>query len=179
MDDGDPVTGDRMAWAPPGTVPAGTRRDGPPALVLASASPRRRELLARLGLDPEVDPAGLDETPVPGESPVALAERLARAKAAAVAQRHPGAVVLAADTVVEAPDRSVLGQPVDGADAERMLRLLSGTEHRVSPQARPAPTRCRGSAPSSSNGSTATPPPSSACPCVPPHDCWPGPASQP
>lgn len=121
MDDGPPVTGD-----PPGTTP-----DGPPGLVLASASPRRRELLARLGLDPEVDPADVDESPVPGESPVALAERLARAKAAAVAERHPGSVILAADTVVAGPDGSVLGQPADEADALRMLRLLSGGEHQV------------------------------------------------
>lgn len=121
MDDGDPVTGDA-----PDTPP-----DGPPGLVLASASPRRRELLARLGLDPEVDPADVDESPAPGESADALADRLARSKASAVAARHPGAVVLAADTVVEAPDGTVLGQPADDGDAVRMLRLLAGAPHRV------------------------------------------------
>ncbi|MFZ4518693.1 MAG: Maf family protein [Microthrixaceae bacterium] len=99
--------------------------------VLASASPRRRELLARLGVEVEVDPADLDERPRPGERATDLALRLAAAKAATVAARHRGRVVLAADTVVEAPDGAVLGQPVDDGDAVRMLTSLAGAEHHV------------------------------------------------
>ena len=102
-----------------------------PALVLASASPRRLELLAQIGLVPDlIDPAEIDETPQPGETARLLALRLARAKAAAVAQRSPNAFVLAADTVV-AVGRRLLGKPDDAADAARMLALLSGRAHRV------------------------------------------------
>jgi septum formation protein len=97
-----------------------------PGLVLASASPRRRELLARLGLTFRVVPADIDETPLPGERPVALVRRLAAAKAAAVA----GDPVLAADTIVEV-DGTILGKPVDADDARVMLRRLSGRAHHV------------------------------------------------
>jgi septum formation protein len=102
-----------------------------PKLVLASASPRRLELLRQIGLVPEVvDPAEIDETPLEDETARRLALRLARAKAAACAARHPDAFVLAADTVV-AVGRRLLGKPADAADARRMLALLSGRAHRV------------------------------------------------
>jgi len=102
-----------------------------PPLILASASPRRLDLLAQIGLAPDlIDPAEIDETPLPGETARLLALRLARAKAAAVAERRAGAFVLAADTVV-AVGRRLLGKPEDEADAARMLALLSGRAHRV------------------------------------------------
>jgi septum formation protein len=102
-----------------------------PALVLASASPRRIELLALIGITPDrIDPADIDETPTKAEAPPRLAVRLARAKADAVAARHPDAVVLSADTVV-AVGRRLLEKPADAAEAERFLRLLSGRNHRV------------------------------------------------
>jgi septum formation protein len=99
--------------------------------VLASASPRRLELLAQIGLAPDLtDPAEIDETPLQGETARLLAVRLARGKAAAVSERQPGAFVLAADTVV-AVGRRLLGKPDDAAEAARMLALLSGRAHRV------------------------------------------------
>ncbi len=102
-----------------------------PRLVLASASPRRAELLARLGLAPDaIDAADLDESPLPRERPQPYAARLAAAKAATVAARHPGAVVLAADTVVTVGQR-ILPKAEDEATARRCLRLLSGRRHRV------------------------------------------------
>lgn len=100
-------------------------------LVLASRSPRRIELIASLGLEPDVVPADIDETPLPGENPVAYVERLAREKAATVFARvDRTSTVLAADTTVDL-DGQILGQPVDDADARRMLKLLSGRTHRV------------------------------------------------
>lgn len=100
-------------------------------LVLASASPRRLALLARIGIVPDaVDPAAIDETPGKGEPPAAYARRMAAEKAAAVAARHPGALVLAADTVVAA-GRRILPKAEDEAEAQRCLRLLSGRRHRV------------------------------------------------
>ncbi|WP_396593756.1 Maf family protein [Brevundimonas sp. R86498] len=102
-----------------------------PELVLASASPRRIELLALIGITPDrIDPADIDETPLKDETPPRLAVRLARTKAQAVAARAPGAVVIAADTVV-AVGRRLLEKPADAAEAERFLRLLSGRNHRV------------------------------------------------
>jgi septum formation protein len=95
-------------------------------LVLASGSPRRRELLAQLGLFFDVVPADVDETPLPGESPRDLVRRLAVAKATAV----DGDPVLAADTIVEV-DGEILGKPLDAADARRMLGRLSGRSHHV------------------------------------------------
>jgi septum formation protein len=100
-------------------------------LVLASASPRRRDLLARLGVVPvAVDPADLDEAVQRGEQPRPHAERLAREKALLVASRHPGAIVLAADTVVAA-GRRILPKAEDEATARTCLALLSGRRHRV------------------------------------------------
>jgi septum formation protein len=100
-------------------------------LVLASASPRRLELLRQVGLTPDtIDPAGLDETPHRGELPPAHAIRLAEAKARAVMPRHPGAYILAADTVV-ACGRRILPKTEDEASARSCLELLSGRRHRV------------------------------------------------
>src|SRR3984957_17845558 len=102
-----------------------------PPLVLASASPRRLELLRQIGIVPDtVDPAEIDETPLARELPVAHVARLARAKAEAVRPRHPGAFILAADTVV-ACGRRILGKPDDEAAARRCLALLSGRRDRV------------------------------------------------
>ena len=99
-------------------------------LVLASASPRRQELLRNAGISFTVQPADIDETPLPGEPPQACAERLAREKALAVWRTRPKDVVLGADTIVVV-DEMILGKPVDAEDAARMLRLLSGRVHRV------------------------------------------------
>lgn len=100
-------------------------------LVLASASPRRLDLLRQIGIEPDiVDPADIDETPLPGELPRLHAARLARAKAETVRLRHPGALILAADTVV-ACGRRILGKPETEAEARRFLTLLSGRRHRV------------------------------------------------
>lgn len=102
-----------------------------PALVLASSSPRRRDLLAQIGIVPAaVDPADIDETPHKDELAPPHALRLACAKAEVVAARHPGAVVLAADTVV-AVGRRILPKTEDEAAARRCLELLSGRRHRV------------------------------------------------
>ena len=102
-----------------------------PPLVLASASPRRLDLLRQVGLEPaEIDPADIDETPGPGEAPRSYALRMAKAKLAAVACRHPGAVVLAADSVVVC-GRRILPKAESEADARACLKLLSGRRHRV------------------------------------------------
>jgi septum formation protein len=102
----------------------------PVPLVLASASPRRRELLDAAGFEFTVDVADVDETRHPGEPAGAYARRVALAKAEAVAARHPDAFVLGADTVVVLDDE-VLGKPVDDADAVRMVTGLAGRSHRV------------------------------------------------
>lgn len=100
-------------------------------LLLASGSPRRLDLLAQIGIVPDlVQPTGADETPLRNETPRAHALRLATEKARRAAERHPGHVVLAADTVVAA-GRRILGKAEAREDAERMLRLLSGRRHRV------------------------------------------------
>ncbi len=99
-------------------------------LVLASASPRRQDLLRSAGISFEVQPADLDETPLAGESARDCAERLAREKALAVWHMRPGNLVLGADTVVVV-DHAILGKPVDADDAARMLRMLSGRVHQV------------------------------------------------
>jgi septum formation protein len=97
-------------------------------LILASGSPRRHELLARLGIPFEIRRADTDETPRPGESPETLVVRLAVSKALGAARADE--TVLGADTVV-ALDGQLLGKPVDEADARRMLRRLSGRVHQV------------------------------------------------
>ena len=100
-------------------------------LVLASASPRRLDLLAQIALAPDaVDPAALDEAPLARELPARHALRLARAKARTVAERHAGAFVLGADTVV-ACGRRILPQALDRDVARECLALLSGRRHRV------------------------------------------------
>ncbi len=99
-----------------------------PALVLASASPRRRELLSGLGVAFTVRPVDLDESPRPGELPPAYVLRLAREKAAARVEN--GELVLAADTIVVV-DGQLLGKPRDEADARRMLGTIAGREHTV------------------------------------------------
>jgi septum formation protein len=99
-------------------------------VVLASASPRRRELLTLIGIRHEVRPADIDESLLPGETPLAHAERLARGKAHTIAEREPGAVIIAADTIVVV-DGDVLGKPTDKAAAHAMLGRLSGRTHTV------------------------------------------------
>ena len=100
-------------------------------LILASASPRRRKLLARAGFDFEVRPSSISETALEGEPPEEFARRAARDKAIAVAATAPaGSLVLGADTIVVAGGE-ILGKPADSADAARMLRRLSGETHRV------------------------------------------------
>ena len=111
-------------------------------LVLASASPRRRELLGQLGLTLEVTPANVDETPHPGERPADYVRRVAAAKCDAVAAARaaapalpddptlPPLPILAADTIVIVDDQ-ILGQPRDEEDARRMLLLLAGRRHDV------------------------------------------------
>lgn len=102
-----------------------------PPLILASASPRRLELLGRLGLTPDaVDPADIDESVGKGERPEPHVARLAAEKAAVVAARHPGCIVLAADTLVAAGLR-ILPKAEDAATARACLNLLSGRRHKV------------------------------------------------
>jgi septum formation protein len=99
-------------------------------LVLASASPRRQELLRNAGIPFEVQPANILEEPLLGEPAKDCAERLAREKALAVAKQRPRDIVLAADTVVVI-DGHILGKPSGSADAARMLRMLSARDHQV------------------------------------------------
>lgn len=99
-------------------------------LVLASGSPRRAEILERAGWPHEIIVAGIDETVLPDEDPAAYVQRLARGKAEAVASRLSEGVVLGADTTVVVANE-ILGQPVDDADARRMLRLLNAKWHDV------------------------------------------------
>lgn len=99
-------------------------------LILASASPRRQQLLREAGILFESNPAHIAEERRAGEAPVAYACRLAREKAAAIAKRFPGRYVLGADTIVVV-DNQVLEKPADSEDAARMLRLLSGRGHQV------------------------------------------------
>jgi septum formation protein len=101
-----------------------------PKLILASASPRRRELLAQAGYHFDVQPSFLTESRRPEEDAIRFATRLAREKAEEVFVRHQPAIVLGADTVVVC-DGEVMGKPADPADAERMLLLLAGRTHQV------------------------------------------------
>jgi septum formation protein len=99
-------------------------------VILASGSPRRRQLLELIGIAHEVKPSNIDETMKPRETPRRHAERLAREKASAIATREPDTVTIAADTIVVV-NRKVLGKPRDAGDARRMLGILSGREHTV------------------------------------------------
>lgn len=99
-------------------------------LVLASASPRRQELLRHAGIAFTVQPADIDESPLPGELPRQCVERLAREKALAVWKTRRRDVVLGADTIVVV-EKAILNKPTDASDAARMLRLLSGRAHEV------------------------------------------------
>ena len=101
-----------------------------PAVVLASASPRRRELLDLVGIRHTVFPADIDESIWPGENPFEHVERLARGKAERVAADHPACLVIAADTVVVI-DGQILGKPRSRAEAVSMLGTLNGTTHTV------------------------------------------------
>lgn len=101
-----------------------------PPLVLASQSPRRAELIERLGLAFEAIPADIDESYVDHEMPADHAERLAREKAAAIARDRPEALVVGSDTIVVL-DRDVLGKPQDQREAVEMLLRLAGREHEV------------------------------------------------
>jgi len=104
--------------------------DSNPRIILASNSPRRREMLRQIGLDFSIDPADVDERPIPGEGPESYALRVAEDKAAVAAQKACTGIVIAADTIVVV-NGLVLGKPADVSDAERMLKLLSGRAHRV------------------------------------------------
>ncbi len=99
-------------------------------VILASASPRRRELLQQIGISFTIDPADVDESILPGEDAEAYAVRVALDKAREAAKRAGAGIVIAADTVVVL-DEKVLGKPSDARDAERMLGLLSGRMHKV------------------------------------------------
>ncbi len=99
-------------------------------LLLASASPRRQELLRNAGISFSVHPTNIPELPRPGENPKDCAERLAREKTLGAFHQQPSKVVLGADTLVTV-DGEILGKPRDEADAMRMLRLLSGRTHQV------------------------------------------------
>lgn len=127
----DPVNIDRtlLMPVPPVLMPTPLVPMPVPALVLASASPRRRELIARLGITPSgITPADIDETPLPREIPRTYVIRMAREKAAAAAS--PDAHVLAGDTVV-ALGRRILPKAEDEATARHCLELMSGRRHRV------------------------------------------------
>jgi len=132
-------------------------------LVLASASPRRQELLRNAGFTLVVQPTQVPETPCEGELPRTFAERLAREKALQVARRRPDDFVLGADTIVVV-DAKILGKPSDAADAARMLRLLSGRTHEVitgvclvGPSWRRAAQEPQGLKPGCSRNSSGTP----------------------
>jgi len=101
-----------------------------PVVRLASRSPRRRELLAQIGIAHDVAAADVDETPRPGEPPEAFVERIAREKARAVARSRPGLPVLGADTAVVLGER-IMGKPAGREEAIGMLGELAGREHRV------------------------------------------------
>lgn len=100
------------------------------SIILASASPRRRELLERSGVPFETAPADVDEASLPGEAPDAMVRRLAEAKARAIVSRYPEAWIIGADTVV-VQDGRVFGKPADRADARAMLTALQGRDHVV------------------------------------------------
>ena len=115
----------------PDTPTGPTGPSGPTGIVLASASPRRKDLLDQFGVEFRIVVPDVDETPMPGETPTGYVERLARAKAAVVVDRvGRGDLVIAADTTVDV-DGDILGKPTDATDARRMLKRLSGRAHYV------------------------------------------------
>jgi septum formation protein len=120
------VSGDARGATEGQGAAAGT----PVRVVLASQSPRRRELLAQLGIVHEVRPADIDETPFPNEAPGPHSERLAREKAGSIARAEPDALVIGSDTIVVL-DGDIMGKPRDAADARAMLRRLAGRTHTV------------------------------------------------
>lgn len=99
-------------------------------VILASQSPRRRELLTLIGVTHSVQPADIDESVHPNEAPAAHAERLARTKAGVIAEREAGSLVIGSDTIVVIDDE-ILGKPTDEAHAAQMLRKLKGRTHTV------------------------------------------------
>lgn len=100
-------------------------------MILASASPRRVQLLGQLGITPsQIIPADIDETPLKGELPLPYVQRVAEGKASAIAAKHPGQLILSADTVV-ALGRRILGKAEDEATAREYLQRMSGRRHRV------------------------------------------------
>jgi septum formation protein len=107
-----------------------TKDSGGPRIVLASQSPRRRDLLDLVRIPHEVRPADIDETVLPGETPEGHSERLAREKAQVIARQLPDAVVVGSDTIVVV-DGEILGKPTDADHARRMLARLSGRGHTV------------------------------------------------
>ncbi len=109
---------------------ASTPHDRTPRVILASQSPRRRDLLSLIGIPHEVLPANVDESVRPGEAPAPHCERLARAKAMALAGLHHDAIVIGSDTIVVI-DGDILGKPRDAADAVAMLQRLRGRTHTV------------------------------------------------
>lgn len=102
----------------------------PASIILASNSPRRRDLLRQIGVDFSIDPADVDERVLPNELPEAYAMRVALDKARLAAERAGTGIVVAADTIVVI-DGEILGKPADAGDAERMLNMLSGKVHSV------------------------------------------------
>ncbi len=101
-----------------------------PKLILASASPRRSEILQSVGWKFETDIPDIDESEAAGESPETYVQRLAQTKAETIASRHAGEIVLGADTTVVI-DNQIIGKPIDVEDAKRMLKMLSGKWHEV------------------------------------------------
>lgn len=99
-------------------------------VILASASPRRKELLSRLGLDFKVLPPHIDESMLPDEKPVDYTRRISEAKGNAIARSHADKIIISSDTAVVYKEH-ILGKPVNGEDAVRMLKLLSGRTHQV------------------------------------------------
>ena len=99
-------------------------------IILASSSPRRKDLLRQIGVEFSIDPADVDERVLPNEVPEGYAVRVALDKARLAASRAVAGIVIAADTIVVVDDE-ILGKPADAGDAERMLKMLSGKAHRV------------------------------------------------
>ena len=110
--------------------PASSPSTGAPRVILASQSPRRRDLLTLIGIPHEVSPADIDESVHPNEAPVPHCERLARTKAATLAARDAEALVIGSDTIVVI-DGDILGKPQDAADARAMVARLAGRTHTV------------------------------------------------